>query len=52
LTHEEDKIKDLNLPGDVIRRRKKIRSDLPGDFIRGEEKIKELDFPGHFVRWK
>ena len=43
-------IKDLDFPGDVARRREKIRSDLPGDFVRGEERIKVRDFPGNFVR--
>ena len=47
-----DKIKNLNFPGDVVRRRKKIRSDLSGDFVRGKEKLQVLDFPGDFVRWK
>ena len=51
LARGEDKIKDLDFPGDVVRRGKKIRSDLPGDFVRGEEKIKMLDFPGNFIRW-
>jgi hypothetical protein len=45
-------IKGLNFPGDVVRRRKKIRSDLPGDLVRGDKKIKVLDFPGNFVRRK
>jgi hypothetical protein len=45
LTRGEDRIKDLDFPGNLVRKREKIRSDLPGDFVREEEKMKMLDAP-------
>jgi hypothetical protein len=45
LTRGEDRIKDLDFPCDIVCRREKIRSDLPGDFVREEETMKMLDAP-------
>ena len=45
LTRGEDKITDLDFPDSFVRKREKIQSGLPGDFIREEETMKMLDAP-------